>query len=113
VNSYLAEINNGVHLELSKKGDNSVGPRCIISYRFQQGGGGQEFFDGVTREENVSVRLPTMSVGMDINDLAATAIPHVIRMFEAFKRGEAADIDRDAINADLARLPHGPDETLD
>jgi hypothetical protein len=113
VATYLAMINHRVHTQLEEAGDRTVGSRCIVSYRFRQGGGGQEVFDGLTREENPAVRLPTVSVGMDINNLADVALPHMIKMFEAYRRGETAEIDKDAMNADLARMPHWPDDTLD
>ena len=58
-------------------------------------------------------RLPTIVTGMDINDLAQVIMPHSLAAFDAMKRGEAGEMDRDAINADLARLPHEPDEMIE
>jgi len=59
------------------------------------------------------LRLPTIVNGMDINDIAQVALPHMTAMFEGIERGESKQLDNDAINAELVRLPDGPDESID
>jgi hypothetical protein len=85
-----------------------------VVWRLREGGGAHEFFHGLSRDPSPgNVRLPTIARGMDINDLAEVTLKHVGPVFEATRRGEPKEVDSQAINDDLARLPHGPDERLD
>jgi hypothetical protein len=76
------------------------------------------FFDGPVPDSNAgAVRLPTIAVGMDVNDLADVTVRHVLKTMSTMERGEhpgtdASVVDSLAINADLARLPTEPDESL-
>lgn len=109
VAAHLARLNYKVHLK-----DNSVGPRCIVAWRLQQGGGSHELFSGLDYESSpTTLRLPTIANGMDINDIVQVSMPHVMAMFEAMSQGESKELDKDTINAELAHLPNGPDERLD
>ena len=75
------------------------------------------FFDGVGIDPAPGAnRLPTIAVGMDINDLAEVTRRHVrpglLKLMETGGQGEVCEPDAQAINADLARLPTDPDENL-
>jgi len=115
VADHLAGLNNEVHLGVS---DKSVGPCCIVAWRHREegihkAGGEQLFYTGTTREANLSATLPTIGNGMDINALVRVTRPHVTKLFEAWRAGEREkELDRDEINAELARLPNKPDENL-
>ena len=109
---HLARLNWRVHLGLA---DRSVGPRCIVAWRHRKGGrhhnggGGQQFYTGVTRDRD-SPSLPHIANGMDLHALYEVMMPHFIR---SMRPGEpTVELDKDAINADLALLPDQPDENL-
>jgi hypothetical protein len=114
----LARLNNEVHLK-----DQSVGPRCIVAWRHRKGGvhkggGGHQFYTGTTRD-GVSSSLPTIANGMDVHALNEVMMPlmtkHLSEMLEAQRSGQAAkemELDKDKLNAELARLPDKPDENL-
>jgi len=110
----LANLNNEVHLRAAYK---SVGPRCIVAWRHKKGGvhkggGGQQFYTGTTRETS-STALPTIGNGMDISALVGVLMPLMTKRLEAMRAGEPAmELDKDEINAQLARLPDKPDENL-
>jgi hypothetical protein len=114
VSDFLANLNNRVSLGMA---DNSVGPRSIVVWRHRKGGprnggGGHQFYSGVAREP-ASGMLPTLGNGMDIQALIQATMPFMMaQMSELREHGAAKEIDRDAINAALARLPDQPDETL-
>jgi hypothetical protein len=109
VADHLANLNNEVHSGVK---DKSVGPRCIVAWRHRKGGGGHRSYTGTTRDANLPP-LPTIATGMDINDLVRVTMPHVAKQFEAWRAGEREkDLDRDELNAELARLPNKPDENL-
>lgn len=111
---HLASLNAEVH---ERTTDGSVGPRCIVAWRHRKlglhkGGGGHQFFSGAVKDQN-SPSIPAISNGMDINALVSTIMPHTLKTFEAMRSGQPApELDKDEINAELARLPHGPDENL-
>jgi len=114
VSDYLAELNNDVHVGLT---DGSVGPRCIVAWRHRKsgvhkGGGAQEFYDGLDRDSESS-SIPTIANGMDVSALIGAIMPHVLPQLESTLSGEKAkELDKDEINAELARLPDRPDEKL-
>jgi hypothetical protein len=114
VADHLAGLNHEVHLGTR---DGSVGPRCIVAWRHKKsgihrGGGAQQFYTNTTRDAN-SPALPTIGQGMDIAALAKTMAPHLMEMFKAMREGRPAkELDKDEINAELARLPDKPDEDL-
>jgi len=113
VADYIAGINNRVYLELEKAGDCSVGPHSVVAWRLQEGGGGHQFFDRLHRDDNPAApHLPTVVTGMDLNGILQVMMPHMMKNFEAVRLGGPDEMDKDAINAELARLPHTPDETL-
>lgn len=114
VADHLASLNSKVHLGVS---DKSVGPRCIVAWRHRKGGihnggGGQHFYTGMTRDANSS-SLPTIVNGMDMQAIAGVIMSHITKRFEAMRAGEPAkDLDKDELNAELAHLPDKPDESL-
>lgn len=111
---HLAALNFTVHSNLS---DQTVGPRCVVAWRnrkggVHKGGGGHQFYDGVALDPTSS-SIPTIGNGMDISALIQIMMPHFMKsMDSAFSGGPAIELDKDEINADLARLPDKPDETL-
>lgn len=114
VADHLVILNNNVHLAVT---DKSVGPRCVVAWRFrkggvQNGGGGHQFYTGPKRDAS-SPSLPTIGNGMDVNSLVGVLMSHMKNPFEAMRAGEPAqELDKDEINAALARLPDKPDEDL-
>jgi hypothetical protein len=107
----LAKLNNEVHLNLT---DKSVGPSCIVSWRFrkggvQKGGGGHRFYTGTIRDASTSA-LPSIVCGRD-----STAIVGVLTKQMAKQTGvhlhDRILFDTEAI-AELNRLPDKPDEKL-
>jgi hypothetical protein len=114
VADHLANLNNEVHLGIR---DESVGPRCVVAWRHRKegihgGGGGHQFYTGTTRDTN-SPSLPTIANGMDVQAIISATMPHMSKRLEAMLAGEPAkDLDEDAINRALARLPDEPNENL-
>lgn len=112
VSDHLASLNHEVHLGVT---DNSVGPRCIVAWRykkvgFHKGGGGHQFYTGTTREN--SSPLPHIGNGMDVRALAEIMMPLFAKQFEGMRTGKSQDFDAAALNEELARLPDNPDENL-
>jgi hypothetical protein len=102
----FAKLNNQI-----ARIESTVGPRCIVAWKFQKGGGAHEFFDGAQREFNSSfVFVPIIARGMDLGSLVKAVAP--IRL-PALLRGEPMEVDEAAMNAALAKLPGGPDDRLD
>jgi hypothetical protein len=112
VADYLASLNNEVSANVR-----TVGPRCIVAWRNKRkgvhaGGGGHQFYTGATRDAS-SPLLPTIGNGMDIRALMQTMMPRYKKAFEALRLGDPPrELNKDQINADLARLPDKPDEKL-
>jgi len=116
VADHLAHLNYEVHLGTP---DKSVGPRCIVVWRyrkggFHKGGGGEQYYTGMTRDASGPPLLPTIGNGMDIRALIDALMPRTMKMFEAMRAtGEPAmELDKDELNAELAHLPDEPDENL-
>jgi hypothetical protein len=114
VADHLAKLNSEVHLGIR---DKSVGPRCIVAWRHRKGGvqnsgGAHQFYSGTTRDAS-SPSLPTIGTGMDIEAICSVVSPFTTKMFEAMWAGHPAEeLNKDEINAELARLPDKPDEIL-
>ena len=113
VADHLANLNYEVH-----EADKSVGPRCIVAWRHKKGGavhkggGGHQFYTEKTRD-TASPVLPTIGRGMDIPAIVNVLMPHSNEMLRAMREGRPAkELDKDKINAELARLPDKPDENL-
>lgn len=113
VADYLAIQNYNAHLAVT---DKSVGPRCIVAWRFRKGGvhgggGGQQFYSHNKRDASPS--LPTISNGKDVHSIVEVMLPRWEKWSAATLAGEPVeDLDIDEINAALACLPHEPDENL-
>jgi hypothetical protein len=114
VADHLANLNNQVHLGVT---DKSVGPRCIVAWRHRKeevhkGGGAHQFYTGTTRDDS-SLSLPVIGHGMDIHALVGVLIPRMTKSLEVMGVGQPAmELDKDGLNAELARLPEKPDENL-
>jgi hypothetical protein len=115
VADYLANLNTVVHLGIP---DKSVGPRCIVAWRHRKegvhkDGGGHAFYTNSTRESNTPA-IPTITHGWDGTALIDVEMAHIEKAIKAMREGRSAmlDLDKDALNADLARLPDKPDENL-
>jgi hypothetical protein len=105
----FAHLNNRV-----ARAEKPVGRRCIVAWRLQIGGGAHAFFAGVDNEASSSfVSLPSIVRGLDMNALLQASMPSIMRRLDAFRRGETEEVDREAINAELAKLPQAPDDSLD
>jgi len=114
VADHLAKLNLEVHQRLA---DKSVGPRCIVAWRNRKSsgqglGGGQQSYTGTLRDAH-SPSLPTIAGEFDVQAVIGVSLPYFEEMFEAARRGDTTkEVDRDKMNADLARLPDKPDEDL-
>lgn len=119
---YLAKLNNTVHLEMRSNGNNSVGPRCIISWRFRkagihEGGGGHQFYTGEVRDA-ASPALPSLvtHLGARLDILLEAMTPDLYMHFEAQLAGKAAKFDEEALKRALERarnrISPEPDEEL-
>jgi hypothetical protein len=97
--------------------DDTVGPQCIVAWRHRKkgihkGGGGHQGYTGTARDQN-NPPLPTIGAGTDIRALVEAMMPHFVKQFEGWRTGTAsAELDPEAVNADLANLPDTPDEQL-
>lgn len=114
VADHLAGLNHQVHLGLA---DKSVGPSSIVAWRnrkegVHKGGGGHLFYTGTARDSS-SASLPTIANGMDIGAIIGVMMPHMTEMLQDMQAGNPArGLDKDELNAELARLPEEPDEDL-
>jgi len=113
VGDHLARLNHEVHLAMK---DQSVGPRCTVAWRLRkggrhQGGGGHQFYTGTERDSS-SPSLPTIVTGIDLSALVEVMMPHFQGQLRETGAGRQGELDKDKINAELARLPEKPDEDL-
>ena len=109
VADHLATLSNEVHLAMT---DNSVGPRCIVAWRFPKSGGGHQFYTGQQRDASW-LSLPSISNGMDVSAIIGVTMPLWEKLSAAMLAGEPAqEFDKDELNAALSRLPDKPDEDL-
>jgi hypothetical protein len=115
VADHLASLNHEVHLGTK---DKSVGPSCIVTWQYRKdgankGGGGVLSFDTAAKRERGVPALPRIWHGGDVSALVAAMLPHWKKTTAALLADQPApEPDRDAINADLARLPDEPDDEL-
>jgi hypothetical protein len=110
----LAKLNNKVCLSMT---DKSVGPRCIVAWRYRKGdvkynGGHQSYMD-VQRDTDL-LSLPSIAHGTDWDAVTRALWPHAIKMLESTRIGGSPppQLDVGAINAVLARIQENPDENL-
>lgn len=109
----FAQLNNQVADKESKVKEPTVGKRCIVAWRFQEGGGGHAFFDGTQQEtDSFGTVIPTIGRGWDINAIVKAILPLTMPSLDGIIRGEIIESDRKLINAELAKLPHEPDDKL-
>jgi hypothetical protein len=117
VADHLAALNFCVHEGMRDERDESVGPRCIVAWRYRkggiyEGGGGHQFYTAANRDED-TWSLPTIAVGMDVHAILGVMMPHLTKFFEATNAGEPdPPLFGSHYSADVARLPHTPDERL-
>jgi hypothetical protein len=113
VADHLADINFRVH-----RAEPTVGPRCVVVWRHRKqgvhkGGGAHQFYNGVAREhDGADGQLPTIGNGIDIQALIRAMMPQMMEQMEALRAGKATEIDKDKMNAELAKLPDTPDGRL-
>lgn len=97
--------------------DKTVGPRSIVAWRNREGGahrggGGHQCYTGTVRDAS-SPNLPNIGNGMDIRAIVDAITPHFMRNVDALRTGQpAAELDKNQVDAELARLPDKPDDTL-
>jgi hypothetical protein len=110
----LARINLDV---ASKIPGQSVGPNCIVKWQYRKegtrnGGGGHQSYTGLVRDA-AGPGYPTITRGTDLNALIEVMLPRIMKNFEALRiGGPDRELDTESINAQLAKLPHQPDERL-
>jgi len=111
---HLAALNYETHRAMS---DGTVGPSCIIACRHRKGGarngGGKHWcFTGSKRDRSAPM-LPTIADGMDVSALIGVIAPEFNKAMVTWREGKPGrELDKDAINAELAKLPDKPDEEL-
>jgi hypothetical protein len=109
----LATINFRVH-----QAEPTVGPRCVVAWRHRKqgvhkGGGAHQFYSGLARENGGADQLPTIANGGDVSALLRAIMPQMMEQMAALQAGKPApEIDKDEMNAELAKLPDTPDERL-
>lgn len=115
VADHLASLN----LEVSKGiSDKSVGPHCIVAWRNKKGGihkirGSHQSYTKAIRD-NGSTSIPTIGMGNDLEAFFGVLEPRMAKvLLESLQTCEPPELlDKDEINAELARLPDKPDEYL-
>lgn len=120
----LNAICQSVHLELTGRGDNSVGNRSIVVWRDLHAGGGEHVSYTGTVQDQYSSTIPTIVNGMDISTLANQMLPHFLKIalqMEAHRKEGHGELDQQhpAMEAftqkadEIAKgLPFEPDERL-
>jgi hypothetical protein len=114
VADHLAKINYEVHLGVK---DKSVGPHCLVAWQHRKGGvhntsGGHQFYTETVRDAG-NPGVPHIAYGMDVTTLARVMLSHTIENAKALSAGQPPkELNRDEINAELARHPWTPDENL-
>jgi hypothetical protein len=108
----FAALNNDVHLNMN---DGSVGPRCIVSWRYNQdrgrkGGGDHRFYSG-ERPDDRSPALPTIARGLDIPAILSLATPQGM-LADLLAGVPVREVNKEQVDAKLASLPQEPDEKL-
>jgi hypothetical protein len=107
----FAALNDEVY---RNQGGTTVGPRCIVAWRnIKDGAGGAQQFYTDTVRDAASPCLPTVANGTDMRAIIGVLMPHVMKNLEAMMAGQpSSELDKDQLNAELARLPDKPDENL-
>ena len=113
VSDHLASLNNQVHLGTR---DNSVGPRCIVAWRYsphraRKDSPAHAYYSGNMREPD-SPSLPSINHGLDTH-----ALVDVLKLYWSKRLGGWPDepmkeLNMDEVNAEVSRLPQDPDEKL-
>jgi hypothetical protein len=103
----LARINRAV-----AEVDATVGERCIVSWQYRKGGGAQAFFDCNGVRDSSDAWLPSIGRGLDIAAVGETIIRVLGPTMLATLEGDQRAPDWNALNAELAKLPKGADDTL-
>jgi hypothetical protein len=114
VADHLAAICYTVHKHPENLG---VGPRSIVAWRHRKpgrytGGGGHQFYTCEERDSSTPA-LPTIATGIDVGAIVKAMAPVMQGMMEAMKNKQPMpEFPSAVVNAELARMPHGPDERL-
>lgn len=99
VSDRIAAILFGVHLR-----EQSVGPNGVVIWRYTDvGGGAQQFYRSTVRHDGWAP-IPALLGGMDINQLAAVSMKHMMAHLDAARQGLPVSFDAEQINADLSAL---------
>jgi len=112
VAGHMANLNNGVHLGVA---DRSVGPCCIVAWRYRKGGFhkgdcGHQAYIGTTQDTSLTL-IPTIGNGMDITTPIARMMPYIIKNLESMLAGQPVKEFKHEIIAEIMRQDK-PDETL-
>jgi len=112
VSDHLAALNEEVREAVP-----TVGPKCIVAWRYREPdsrkeGSGQFFYSATKHDPASRAALPTILSGMDFGPIVNVLVPHVLKHFDAVKKGQPPEeLDIAAMNEELSRLP-GRDEHL-
>ncbi|MGI9508036.1 MAG: hypothetical protein ACR2QJ_01645, partial [Geminicoccaceae bacterium] len=112
---YMASINYDVHTAIP---DGSVGPLSIVAWRFRRngvkrGGGAHRFFDGAAPENRGSKDIPMIGNGTDVRALCDILMARFSAHSEDLFAGkQVKELETDALNSELRKIPHTPDEKL-
>jgi hypothetical protein len=94
--------------------DGSVGPRCIVVWRYSNGGGASAHYSGLTRDSHSPI-LPSIALGLDSGALVAMTLEVMSPWMNQAEVGKEVTLPESAnteIDARLRKLPHKPDEKL-
>jgi hypothetical protein len=114
---YLARLGHEVYLSAQKAADQTIGPRCIVSWRIAKngnkgGGGGHQCYSRGERDPNTDF-LPSITQGADLNALAAVIMPYSMKSLKALMEGNPdPGVDTISINESIRKLPREPDDDL-
>jgi hypothetical protein len=118
VATHLAKLNYEVHSELEKKGDKTVGPRCVVAWKHRPGGvhkqdgGAYQFFAGGAPDYEGPDHVPILDNGFDTRAMIDALAPEALAMFESMRTGEPPSYPAETASERLARIPTKPDDTL-
>lgn len=88
----------------------TVSRECIVAWRFWNGGGAHEFFDGSQKLKNPpNPSIPLIARGTDVNAFVQTVAPYI---FSKLNKGASQEIDIASMDAAVAKLLDTPDDSL-
>jgi hypothetical protein len=91
--------------------DPCVSPECIVAWRFKKGGSSQ-FYSGTTRVRADKL-IPTVALGMDIQEIGRIQMGELSKRMDAARKGEPLEDDiGQSIQAELDKLKLKPKRRL-